>query len=154
MHSLYDCNDYNYELLIIMKAFEHLSYYNIKPSVQRLAIMEYLMDHRTHPTVDEIYSNLNVTMPTLSRTTIYNTLRLFSEQGAAQMLTIDEKMTCYDADVSPHAHFLCKRCGGVFDLPLKEAQKESDERGFGGHSVTEIHYYYKGICKDCLKNID
>lgn len=135
-----------------MKAFDQLINYNIKPSVQRIAIMEYLLDHRTHPTVDDIYSNLNINMPTLSRTTIYNTLKLFSEQGAVQMLTIDEKMTCYDADISPHAHFLCKQCGKVYDLPLQTGQKEYASMDFGGHSVTEIHYYYKGMCANCLKN--
>ena len=35
---------------------ERLQGHNIKPSVQRIAIMKYLMEHRTHPTVDEIYT--------------------------------------------------------------------------------------------------
>ena len=37
-----------------MDAFERLTRYGIKPSVQRMAIMEYLMTHRTHPTADEV----------------------------------------------------------------------------------------------------
>lgn len=134
-----------------MKAFDQLINYSIKPSVQRIAIMEYLLEHRTHPTVDDIYSDLNVSMPTLSRTTIYNTLRLFAEQRAVQMLTIDEKTTCYDAETSPHAHFLCKQCGKVYDLPLQMDKKEVADVESEGHSVTEIHYYYKGICNKCLK---
>ena len=100
--------------------YENLLKYDIKPSVQRMAVMEYLMTHFTHPSVDEIYTALSPKYPTLSRTTVYNTLKLFVEQGAAQMLTIDEKMTCFDGDVSHHAHFLCKRCGKIYDLPLKE----------------------------------
>ena len=90
---------------------ERLQGHNIKPSVQRIAIMKYLMEHRTHPTVDEIYTALSPTIPTLSKTTVYNTLKILSEQGAAQTLTIDERNTCYDADTTPHSHFLCKRCG-------------------------------------------
>ena len=38
--------------------------------------MEYLMAHRTHPTVDEIYLALSPSIPTLSKTTVYNTLKL------------------------------------------------------------------------------
>ena len=75
---------------------ERLQGHNIKPSVQRIAIMKYLMEHRTHPTVDEIYTALSPTIPTLSKTTVYNTLKILSEQGAAQTLTIDERNTCYD----------------------------------------------------------
>lgn len=66
---------------------ERLQGHNIKPSVQRIAIMKYLMEHRTHPTVDEIYTALSPTIPTLSKTTVYNTLKILSEQGAAQTLT-------------------------------------------------------------------
>lgn len=54
---------------------ERLQGHNIKPSVQRIAIMKYLMEHRTHPTVDEIYTALSPTIPTLSKTTVYNTLK-------------------------------------------------------------------------------
>ena len=59
--------------------------------MQRIAIMDYLMEHRVHPTADEIYNALYPTMPTLSKTTIYNTMKLFSEQGAVKALVIDEK---------------------------------------------------------------
>lgn len=133
-----------------MEAYKHLLSYNIKPSVQRIAVMEYLLNHRTHPNVDEIYSALNESMPTLSRTTVYNTLRLFSENGAAQVLTIDEKNICYDADVTPHAHFLCKNCGKIYDLSSQHNIGGEISKEIEGHSVSEVHYYYKGICKNCL----
>ena len=73
-----------------MDVVKRLQNHNIKPSVQRIAIMNYLIEHRTHPTVDEIYTALSPSIPTLSKTTVYNTLKLLSEQGAAQTLTIDE----------------------------------------------------------------
>ena len=37
---------------------QYLLAHGIKPSVQRIAIMEYLFQHHTHPTVDEIYTKL------------------------------------------------------------------------------------------------
>ena len=66
-----------------MKPYERLLEHNIKPSMQRIAIMEYLMNHPIHPSADDIYTALSPSMPTLSKTTVYNTLKLFSEQGAA-----------------------------------------------------------------------
>lgn len=131
---------------------ERLQEHNIKPSVQRIAIMKYLMEHRTHPTVDEIYTALSPTIPTLSKTTVYNTLKILSEQGAAQTLTIDERNTCYDADTTPHAHFLCKRCGRIYDLPCDDSIKKVVDTDMDGHEVQEIHYYYKGICKQCKED--
>ncbi|RGN50840.1 MULTISPECIES: Fur family transcriptional regulator [unclassified Bacteroides] len=135
----------------MINVYNHLIGYNIKPSVQRIAVMDYLLKHRTHPSVEEIYSALSGDMPTLSKTTVYNTLKLFAEQGAAQMLTIDEKNVCFDGDTSLHAHFLCKRCGKIYDLPISEPMKETLESNIEGHSVDELHYYYKGTCKNCLE---
>lgn len=103
-------------------ALNTLLEYGIHPSVQRIAIMDYLQKHHTHPTVDEVYVALHKEIPTLSKTTVYNTLKLFAEQGAAQMLTIDERKVCFDGVVTPHVHFLCKTCGKVFDFPLTEEQ--------------------------------
>lgn len=120
--------------------------------MQRIAIMNYLIEHRTHPTVDEIYTALAPSIPTLSKTTVYNTLKLLSEQGAAQTLTIDERNTCYDADTSPHAHFLCRNCDKVYDLKCNVSIKEVEEVNMDGHEIQEVHYYYKGICKHCLEN--
>ena len=71
-----------------MKPYDRLLEHNIKPSMQRIAIMEYLMEHPIHPSADDIYTALSPSMPTLSKTTVYNTLKLFSEQGAALMLPI------------------------------------------------------------------
>ena len=59
------------------KVIEYLEEHDVKPSVQRIAVMDYLMTHRTHPTVDEIYHALEKQIPTLSKTTVYNTLKLF-----------------------------------------------------------------------------
>lgn len=135
-----------------MDVIKRLQSHNIKPSVQRIAIMDYLMEHRTHPTVDEIYTALSPSIPTLSKTTVYNTLKLLSEQGAAQTLTIDERNTCYDADTTPHAHFLCKRCGKIYDLACNANIKKVEDMDMDEHDVQEIHYYYKGTCKYCIED--
>ena len=132
-----------------MDTVDILLTHHIKPSVQRMAIMDYLMAHCTHPTVEEIYSALSPTMPTLSKTTVYNTLKLLTDQGAVRMLSIDERFTCYDTHTEPHAHFLCRKCGQVYDLPLPTGPIKVEAADSEGHDVEEIHYYYKGVCKQC-----
>ncbi len=139
------------ELKDNMNVYEYLLSYKIKPSVQRIAIMDYLLKHRTHPSIDEIYLALHDDIPTLSKTTVYNTLRLFVEQGAAKMLTIDEKNVCFDGDTSAHAHFQCKCCGKIYDMPMhvvNEEIKTIEEKGF---IIDEIHSYYKGVCSNCIR---
>jgi len=133
-----------------MDAYNKLISCDIKPSVQRIAIMNYLLTHRTHPSADVVYSDLNASMPTLSKTTVYNTLKIMALHGAALMLTIDETNVCFDGDTSPHSHFLCKKCSKIYDLPMISSVKEVMQMESDGYMITEIHYYYKGICKNCL----
>lgn len=133
-----------------MDAYSKLITYNIKPSVQRIAIMDYLLTHRTHPSADEVYKTLSEAMPTLSKTTVYNTLELLSENGAALMLTIDEDKICFDGDTSPHAHFICRKCGKIYDLPIDASIKDVLGMSPDGHVIDEVQLYYKGTCKKCL----
>lgn len=133
-----------------MDTFELLVAHDIKPSVQRIAIMDYLKDHRTHPTADEIYNAIASSMPTLSKTTVYNTLRLFTEHGVAQSLTIDEETEHFDGDISVHGHFMCKKCGTIYDVFISKDKVPG--RYFlkkEGFTVDETHLYYKGVCKKC-----
>lgn len=134
---------------MIQEAYDRLVECGLRPSVQRLAIMEFLQTHRTHPTVEDVFQGIVSEIPTLSRTTVYNTLRLLSEHRAAQMITIDDHRVCYDGDVHPHVHFFCRECGKVFDLMDEKVPAIDAPRKVDGHIVDETQVYYKGICRDC-----
>ena len=129
--------------------YDNLIKHEVKPSVQRMAIMDYMTTHFTHPNVDEIYNALSPKFPTLSRTTVYNTLKLFVEHGLVRMLTIDERSVCFDGNTSLHAHFLCKKCGRIYDLPLQNHEDELMGLVVDGNEITEVHQYFKGLCKNC-----
>ena len=121
-----------------------------KPSLQRIAILEYLRTHLTHPTVDEIYEALSPSMPTLSKTTIYNTLRSFSQSGLALSLRLDEKNVHYDGDTAPHAHFICKDCGKIIDVTITNTDMLHIPTLCGAEvQAVEISYY--GQCDTCKK---
>ena len=119
----------------------------ISPSVQRVAIYDYLMTHFTHPTVDEIYKDLSPAIPTLSKTTIYNTLTLFCEQGLIDSFTMDDNTTHYDGETQPHAHFKCTQCGRIYDIPLPKIEMPQIE----GFEINEMKVFYSGICENCKK---
>jgi Fur family peroxide stress response transcriptional regulator len=126
---------------------QYLTGYGIRPSVQRIAIMRYLQSHKTHPTADEIFDSLREQIPTLSKTTVYNTLRLFVDQGAATYIGIDEKNARFDGEKLPHAHFRCKECGKIFDLDFNvEPYIQSHFNGV----IDELYIYLKGVCEKCL----
>ena len=130
-----------------IEAIDRLVSCGIRPSAQRISIMEYLLKHRTHPTVDAIYNDLVKNMPTLSKTTIYNTLKLLEEHDAITELTIDKKTAHYDGVTEPHSHFMCKSCGKIIDMPLQKVDQNQTSHDF---IIDEAEVYYKGYCRDCM----
>lgn len=122
----------------------------VKPSYQRLRILEYIMKKNTHPSVDTIYKALYKKIPTLSKTTIYNTLSLFEKKGIVRSVTILDNELRYDFLKEPHAHFLCLECKEVHDIYLDSDLLYKDF--IEGHRVNECHIHFRGICKNCLDN--
>ena len=121
---------------------------DVKPTIQRIEILDFLLKNRIHPSVEDIYVELEDKIPTLSKTTVYNTLNLFRKKNLVQFLTIEENEIRFDIDVRPHAHFKCKVCGKIYDL---DNHQFSDFNGktVEGHVVEETYIFLKGICKDC-----
>lgn len=127
---------------------ETLKSRDIKPSYQRIMVYDHIKNHRNHPSVDTIFKTISSSIPTLSKTTIYNILNLFAKKGIVDTLTIDKNEVRYDFIKKPHAHFMCKICGEIFDIHLKSdvCLKDSVE----DHKVEDVHVNFKGICKECL----
>ncbi len=121
----------------------------LKPTYQRLEILAYLEKHQTHPTVEMIYHALIKEIPTISKTTIYNTLNALLRKGIIHDITITGTETRYDYHGIPHHHFLCTRCGKIMDIKVECPYLAKKE--LGGHRIEELHGYFKGICNECLK---
>lgn len=91
---------------------------DIKPSYPRIKVLEYLVTKKNHPTVDLMYQELVKEMPTLSKTTVYNTLSLLLKASLVRVINIEDNETRYDATMSDHGHFKCETCGKIFDFPV------------------------------------
>jgi Fe2+ or Zn2+ uptake regulation protein len=128
--------------------------HGINPSFHRLKIYEYLRGSRQHPTVDTIYAELSLEIPTLSKTTVYNTVKALADKGLVAAITIEDNEVRYDADMSFHGHFKCTCCGALYDLDMRHVHVGnalSSGRKIQGHLVTERHVYLKGVCRECQR---
>jgi len=126
---------------------DFLRSHEIKPSYQRVKIYEYLMESKEHPTVEVIYSALLPGIPTLSKTTVYNTLKVFIEKGIAMAITIDENEVRFDAEVDMHGHFKCLNCQKVFDFDVTSLNVGSES--MPGFKVIERQMFFYGLCDKC-----
>ena len=120
---------------------------DIRPSVQRIRVLEYLQNSKNHPTVDNIYNDLVKEIPTLSKTTVYNILKLFTEKNVARTVRIGNNEARYDGDTSIHGHFRCNKCGNIYDFNVN--MEELKLTGLGKYKINEYNIYLKGICENC-----
>ena len=121
-------------------------------SYQRLKVLEYLVQSHSHPTVDMIYKELKKTIPTLSKTTIYNTLRTLMQAGLVRGITIEDNETRYDIELENHGHFKCESCGTIynFSTDIDSLQVE----GLDDFKVNDRNVYYSGVCPKCLSGMN
>lgn len=125
---------------------QQLTQVQISPSFTRVKILEFLKAAQHHPTVDDIYQRLVDELPTLSKTTVYNVLNLFEEKQLVKSLIFDKAITRYELMEDQHAHFQCKDCGQVYDIPKPQVVLAPLETGF---TVIEEEVLLKGWCPDC-----
>jgi len=129
-------------------AKEILEKENISPSIHRIKILEYIMINKNHPTADIIYQALSSEIPTLSKTTVYNTLHMFVEKGILLTVTPEENEIRYDILKPVHAHFKCEKCEKYYDI--EQSFEFLHEEMIDGHKISEHNIFLSGICRKCL----
>jgi len=121
-------------------------------SRQRELIKEFLMGRKDHPTADIIYKNVRQSHPNISLGTVYRNLTLLVEDGEINRLCLGDGVDHFDADTSPHCHFVCKKCGSILDLALASKSMESITEAAAAHfegCITEHMTYFYGLCPHC-----
>ena len=129
-------------------SIELLRQIGVTPSPQRVAIYRFLRTHAIHPTAETIFEAVRPEQPTLSLTTVYNTLKLLVERCAVREIIIEDGELRYDADMSEHGHFKCLHCGEVYDLfPPDGVPMVPSVPGLPDEFVLkEIHLCCRGYC--------
>jgi len=82
--------------------------------------------------------------------TVYRVLNNLSQKNRAQTI-LSKRAAHFDADTSPHTHFVCQECDKVFDI-ADECYKcgilEKKRTKVGKIKNYKIIFY--GICNKCL----
>lgn len=124
----------------------------LKLTPQRLAIINALVKNcGAHPGASLIYKDARKKAKSVSLSTVYATLKEFSEKGLIKSLEFDRMENRYDGNLSEHINLICKRCGAILDYNLPATVEPKDIARKSGFVVTEARMEYYGHCRDCLK---
>ena len=120
-----------------------------KHSKKREAILEALRCAKDHPSAEMLYSRLKGTYPDLSLGTVYRNLAFFINDGEITSVGAVAGQERYDADTSPHAHFICEQCGAVLDVDVPQDDLRSDLETRYGVRVRRSELLFRGVCSAC-----
>ena len=124
----------------------------LKITPQRLAIIDALVENReAHPGATLIYEEARKKARRVSLSTVYATLKEFSENGLIRQLEFDRMENRYDVDISDHVNLICNRCGKILDYYIPASLEPRDIARKSGFVVTDTRLEFHGYCRDCLK---
>jgi len=122
----------------------------LKHSKQRDMIKTFLMSRKDHPTADVVYMNVRQENPNISLGTVYRNLTLLADIGEIARLRVGDGVDHFDADTSPHYHFVCRECDSVSDLEMDSIDEITQKAAANFNGLIEGHFtYFYGICPHC-----
>lgn len=123
----------------------------IKLTHQRLEIFREIAASNAHPDADTIYQAVRQRVPTVSVDTVYRTLWKLHDLGLVTTLGPQRDGVRFDANLDPHHHYVCMRCGLVRDFEsadLNALRVPDTVKELG--SVANAHVEVRGVCARCL----
>jgi len=119
-------------------------------TAQRAAIYRYLRSVTTHPTADEIFTQVREVLPDISLATVYKALEAFVEAGLARKLTLGGGPARYDGRTDDHDHARCLKCGKVRDVVGEhDSGLIRGLRSDDGFEIIDYRLELIGYCRDC-----
>jgi len=123
----------------------------LKLTPQRKVIFDILAESNRHLTVDDIYQKARTVYPMLSPATVYRNVEQMVDAGLLTHLELSGASMRYDTNLDEHHHFVCDKCGKVFDLYLKDFSYEvdSEKSHLDDVRVDSKQLYLHGACGEC-----
>jgi Fur family transcriptional regulator, iron response regulator len=102
-------------------AFRRLRATGLRPTRQRLALAQLLLDNGDrHVTAEQLHGEAVTSGIRVSLATVYNTLHQFTEAGLLRETVVQPERSYFDTNTAEHHHFFCEATGQLQDIPAQQ----------------------------------
>jgi Fe2+ or Zn2+ uptake regulation protein len=122
---------------------ELLRRWGIQPTPQRIAVVEYVLKTKRHPTADEVLERARRKCRTVSRATVYNTLNLLVGKGLLKIQVLREGTVVFDPNTDKHHHLIDEETGIIHDIPW-ETLTVAGKENLTGFEILEYQVILRG----------
>ena len=128
----------------------HLKEKGVRITETRKAVIDFIIHSQDHPSAEMIYQALLPNFPNMSLATVYNNLKVLSDEGFVSELKVRNDTTTYfDFMGHQHLNVICEKCGRIadMDIDLPDVGQEASEQT--GYQITKSQMVVYGICPNC-----
>ncbi len=131
---------------------ERLRAAGLRPTGQRLAILAFLESEGWAPSAQHVFAALRRAYPSLSLSTVYETLDAFREAGICRPVAGEGALLRVDGTTSPPDHAVCRECGRIFDVPATQRPRPEPPATLPGDlAVTGMRVEFEVVCGECAR---
>jgi len=116
---------------------------------QRRVVYDTIKNTYSHPTADWVFEQVRHTLPNVSLGTVYRNLGVLKDEGLVQEIYGNDRRAHYDADISPHAHFICELCDQIIDVRNVKTIDWKTLKDLVGCEVADQKVVFTGRCAGC-----
>jgi Fe2+ or Zn2+ uptake regulation protein len=121
---------------------------------QKQLILTILREADRPISINEVYSQVVLSLPTIAKSTIYRNIDSLLSQNLIDKYHFNNNEVFYriKTDTNEHKHVvICDDCKKVFDLPSCPIHALEDAMEEEGFIIKEHQIQINGICKTCAK---
>lgn len=123
----------------------------LRMTPQREVLLRVLSTTMGHPTVDDLVRAVRDVLPSVSHATVYRNVQELVSAGLIGTLERAGGAVQYEINPDDHHHFVCRRCGEVWDVYLDDLDLELDRRRtpLKGFQIDRREVQLHGLCANC-----
>ncbi len=115
----------------------------------RQHVYDVLLQHRDHPTAEEVFIRAKKAVPDISMATVYNCLDALVKSRLVRLVSVGRGATRFCPNMEEHGHFVCETCGGVFDIEIAPDSAGAKYQVPSGFKVKHFEIAIHGECAAC-----
>lgn len=127
---------------------------DIRNTRQKAIVLDTLMSMKSHPTIQQLYQEVQKKDPMIGQATVYRNINKLLEDGKIRKVPTKDNIDHYDGNCSIHYHFHCQRCQKILDLMGEDYQSiiENVERK-NSIQIEDASFLFEGFCEGCKHEV-
>lgn len=98
----------------------------LRMTKQRKEIYRILLEHRDHPTANEVFMRAKEHLPSISLATVYNCLEALVQHRIIRQVNFERESSRYCPNLREHVHFHDAESGTIHDIDFKPGYQLAD----------------------------